>query len=82
MLDNGQPPPAYRAPPPNPAALFIALTPAQAVCGDGHQHRRHPELAASTRLGVKCEEEGCTTQAEFDLPNQPCLSDSNPVLIR
>lgn len=50
LLQSGQPPP--------PRAAFDPRRPAhsahtaQAVYGDGHQ-RHHPELATSTRLGVK-----------------------------
>ena len=56
MLHSGQPPPAYRAPPPTPAALPIALTrpkrTALAATNAAIQNSVQKD-AASTRLGVK-----------------------------
>ena len=56
MLHSGQPPPAYRAPPPTPAALPIANTRPQRstlAATTAAIQNSVQKLAASTRLGVK-----------------------------
>ena len=55
MLRSGEPPPDYRAPPPTPAALPIALTRPKrpmATTNAAIQNSMQ-QLAATTRLGVK-----------------------------
>jgi len=56
MLRSGQPPPAFRAPPPTPAALPIALTrPVRTVLTATNAATQNSvrQDAASTRLGVR-----------------------------
>ena len=56
MLRSGQPPPAFRAPPPTPAALPIALTrPERTVLTATNAATQNSvrQDAASTRLGVR-----------------------------
>ena len=56
MLHSGQPPPAYRALPPTPAALPIANTRPQRsplAATTAAIQNSVQKLAASTRLGVK-----------------------------
>ena len=55
MLRSGEPPPYYRAPPPTPAALPIALTrPKRPMAATNAAIQNSmQQLAATTRLGVK-----------------------------
>ena len=55
MLRSGEPPPDYRAPPPTPAALPIALTrPKRPMAATNAAIQNSmQQLAATTRLGVK-----------------------------
>ena len=69
MLHSGQAPPAYRAPPPTPAALPIANTRPQRAslaATTAAIQNSVQKLAATTRLGVKKK----THQNCVDFPNQ------------
>ena len=69
MLRSGEPPPYYRAPPPTPAALPIALTrPKRPMAATNAAIQNSmQQLAATTRLGVRRKR---STPTEFVFPNQ------------
>ena len=69
MLRSGEPPPYYRAPPPTPAALPIALTrPKRPMAATNAAIQNSmQQLAATTRLGVK---KNVSTTTEYVFPDQ------------